>query len=39
MYCLRLADRYISVSWDMRELMARKDEIIEKGLLKLTLSQ
>ena len=29
-----LAGRYVSANWDMDELMAKKDEIIEKDLLK-----
>ncbi|KAK0665931.1 hypothetical protein QBC41DRAFT_231724 [Cercophora samala] len=30
-----LAGRYVSCAWDLPELMARKDEIVEKDLLKL----
>lgn len=30
----RLADRYISVNWDVDELQAKKDAIIQGGLLK-----
>ena len=30
----RLADRYISVNWDVEELLAKKDEIVERDLLK-----
>lgn len=33
----RLADRYISVNWDVNELLAKKEEVIEKDLLKIRL--
>ena len=29
-----LAGRYLSANWDMDELMSKKDEIVEKDLLK-----
>jgi hypothetical protein len=29
-----LSGRYVSVAWDMAELEAKKDEIVEKDLLK-----
>ena len=29
-----LAGRYVSVTWDMKELLDKKDEIIKKDLLK-----
>ena len=29
-----LAGRYVSTNWDMAEFMSKKDEIIEKDLLK-----
>ncbi|KAK6379909.1 hypothetical protein LTS17_005983 [Exophiala oligosperma] len=32
-----LADRYISVNWDVNELLAKKDEIMDKDLLKIRL--
>lgn len=35
--CDRLADRYISVNWDVNELLAKKDEIMDKDLLKIRL--
>ncbi|KAK2834890.1 hypothetical protein FQN49_006816 [Arthroderma sp. PD_2] len=33
-----LAGRYISCNWDMTELLSRRDEIVEKDLLKLKLA-
>lgn len=33
----RLAGRYLNAPWDMEELMAKKDEIVDKDLLKLKL--
>ncbi|KAL8804731.1 MAG: hypothetical protein Q9182_002423 [Xanthomendoza sp. 2 TL-2023] len=33
-----LAGRYISVNWDMEEFFAKKDEIVEKDLLKVRLA-
>lgn len=33
-----LAGRYVSCNWDMTELLARRDEIVEKDLLKLRLA-
>ncbi len=33
----RLADRYISVNWDVGELLAKKEEILQKDLLKIRL--
>jgi hypothetical protein len=33
----RLADRYISVNWDVSELLAKKEEILQKDLLKIRL--
>ena len=33
-----LAGRYISCNWDMTELLVRRDEIVEKDLLKLKLA-
>lgn len=32
-----LSGRYITVSWDMEELEAKKDEIVEKDVLKFRL--
>ncbi|KAK5191079.1 hypothetical protein LTR92_008798 [Exophiala xenobiotica] len=32
-----LADRYISVNWDVSELLAKKEEILQKDLLKIRL--
>lgn len=32
-----LADRYVSVNWDMDELLGKKDEIVSKDLLKVRL--
>ncbi|OAL21434.1 hypothetical protein AYO20_11371 [Fonsecaea nubica] len=34
-----LAGRYVSVPWDMEGLLAKKDEIVEKDLLKLKLRE
>ena len=36
---VRLADRYLSVCWDMEEILARKDEIVSNGLLKINLKR
>ncbi|KAL8684045.1 MAG: hypothetical protein Q9186_000075 [Xanthomendoza sp. 1 TL-2023] len=33
-----LAGRYISVNWDMEELLAKRDEIVEKDLLKVRMA-
>ncbi|CAL8577760.1 hypothetical protein XPA_003577 [Xanthoria parietina] len=33
-----LAGRYISVNWDMEELFGKKDEIVEKDLLKVRMA-
>ena len=33
-----LAGRYISVAWDMDELLAKKEEIIERDLLKVRMA-
>jgi len=33
-----LAGRYISCTWDMPELLSRKDEIVDKNLLKLRMN-
>ena len=33
-----MSGRYMSMNWDINELLARKDEIVEKDLLKLQLS-
>lgn len=33
-----LAGRYVSCNWDMPELFARRDEIVEKDLLKLKMA-
>ena len=33
-----LAGRYISVNWDMEELFRKKDEIVEKDLLKVRMA-
>ena len=32
-----LAGRYISVTWDMPELISREKEIVEEGKLKITM--
>lgn len=33
-----LAGRYISVNWDMEELFKKKDEIVEKDLLRVRMA-
>jgi hypothetical protein len=33
-----LAGRYINLTWDLPELMGKKDEIVEKDLLKVKLT-
>jgi hypothetical protein len=33
-----LAGRYLSAMWDMAELFAKKDEIIQKDLLKMKMA-
>lgn len=33
-----LRGRYVSVNWDMDELFAKKDEIIEKDLLRVRIA-
>ena len=33
-----LAGRYVSVNWDMNELLFKKDEIVEKELLKVRMA-
>jgi hypothetical protein len=33
-----LAGRYVSVNWDMEEFMCKKDEIVEKDLLKVRMA-
>lgn len=33
-----LAGRYVSCNWDMTELLVRREEIVEKDLLKLKLA-
>lgn len=33
----RLAGRYVNAPWDMEELSAKKDEIVQRDLLKLKL--
>lgn len=33
-----LAGRYVSVTWDMKELLEKKDEIIKKDLLKVRMA-
>jgi len=33
-----LAGRYVSVNWDMNEFLSKKDEIIEKDLLKVRMA-
>lgn len=33
-----LAGRYVSVNWDMEELFAKKDEIVEKDLLRVRMA-
>lgn len=35
----RLSDRYVDVTWDMEELLAKKDEIVSRNMLKLILSR
>jgi len=33
-----LAGRYVSVNWDMQQLLDKKDEIVEKELLKVRMA-
>lgn len=37
MLLYRLADRYISVNWDVDELLSKKDEVVKNDLLKVRL--